>query len=276
VASFHALCGHRCDLAKKKGRDLLSEAEAAYPGASLYDVHLPSALAFSLDILPDRYDAIVIDEGQDFRDEYWFAVEMLLSDLQESPMYVFYDANQALYTKASGFPIKETPFMLLANCRNTHAIHDVCYQFYKGHKVDPPGIPGLPVEPLCASGLSAQAWAIQKALNHLLIQERVPAEDLALLIVDGPNKGSYYGILETVPLPLGLKWRFEEDRGNSILVDTVARFKGLEKPAIVLWVPDPCVPTALAELLYVGTSRAKSLLRIVGTPESCKWIRCGR
>ena len=275
VASFHALCGHRCDQAKEQGRDLLAEAEEAYPGASLYDVHLPSALAFSADIFPDRYDAVVVDEGQDFRDEYWFAVEMLLSDSEKSPLYVFYDPNQALYTRASGFPIKEDPFMLIANCRNTHAIHKVCYQFYKGHKIDPPGIPGLPVDIMCAPSLSSQGWAIQKLLNRFLIEEHVRAEDLAVLVVDGTNKNTYYGVLNPIPLPLGLHWSFE-DHGDSgsVLVETVSRFKGLERAGILLWVPDPCTPQALAELLYVGTSRAKSLLRVVGTTTGCTWVGC--
>jgi hypothetical protein len=276
VASFHALCGLRRDQAKALGRDLLAEAQAAYPGASHFDVHLPSTLAYSADVLPDRYDAVVIDEGQDFRDEYWFAVEMLLADPDKSPLYVFYDPNQALYTTAAGFPIKEEPFMLLANCRNTQAIHKVCYQFYKGHTIDPPGIPGLPVDTVCAPTLSAQAWAIQKILNRLLIEEHVRAEDLAILVVDGGNKETFYGTLQNIPLPLGLRWSFEDHgSGGAILVETVSRFKGLERPGILLWVPEPCCPPACAELLYVGTSRAKSLLRIIGTSTGCTWARCG-
>jgi hypothetical protein len=58
-----------------------------------------------------------------------------------------YDPNQALYTTASTFPIKDDPFALVVNCRNTHAIHRVCYQFYKGHKTDPPSIPDSPSIP---------------------------------------------------------------------------------------------------------------------------------
>jgi hypothetical protein len=276
VASFHALCGHACNRVKEQGRDLLAEAQAAYPGASLYDVHLPCALAYSTEVLPDRYDAVVVDEGQDFRDEYWFAVEMLLCDSDKSPLYVFFDPNQALYTTAGSFPVKDQPFALVANCRNTHAIHRVCYQFYKGHKTDPPGIPGLPVETVCAPSLSAQAWAIQKLLNRFVIEEKVRGEDLAVLVVDGPNKDTHYGALRDIPLPLGLRWAFEDHQeSGAILVETVSRFKGLERAGIVLWVPEPCCPRALAEMLYVGTSRAKSLLQIVGTTAGCEWVRCG-
>jgi hypothetical protein len=276
VASFHALCGHRCELARQQGRDVLAEAEAAYPGTDLYHVQLPGALAYSAEFLPDHYEAVVIDEGQDFRDEYWFAVEMLLSDPEKSPLYVFYDPNQALYTTASAFAVREEPFRLLTNCRNTRAIHQVCYQFYKGHEIDPPGIPGLPVGVVCAPALSKQAWAIQKLLNQFLIQEHLRADDLAVLIVDGTNKAMYYQLLQGIPLPLGLQWSFEDHNArNCLLVETVGRFKGLERSGVLLWVPEACGLQTLEELLYVGTSRAKSLLHVIGTETACAWARRG-
>ena len=64
---------------------------------------------------------------------------------------------------------------------------------------DPPGIPGLPVATVCASSLSAQAWTIQKLLNRFVIEENVRGEDLALLVVDGPNKDTHYGALRDRP-----------------------------------------------------------------------------
>jgi hypothetical protein len=274
VVSFHALCSHRCDLAKVGGRDLIAEAVAAYPGQSFYDVHLPSALAFSADCLPAAYDAVVIDEGQDFRDEYWFAIEMLLSDPDRSPMYIFFDPNQALYTNASGFPIKDEPFTLLTNCRNTQAIHAACYRFYQGLTVEPPEITGLPVETVCAPSLLTQASEIQKLINRLTLEEHVPPEELAVLIVDGKNKENYYAALSARSLTSGIQWSFEDHWTNgAVLVDTVSRFKGLERSAILLWIPEPCDPQSTAALLYVGTSRAKSMLRIVGTEQAVNWQR---
>jgi hypothetical protein len=50
-----------------------------------------------------------------------------------------------------------------------------------------------------------------------------------------------------------------------VLVDTVARFKGLESAAVVLWLGDEVVEEEQWESLYVGTTRAKSLLYIVGS-----------
>lgn len=65
------------------GKDLLEEAKAAYPGSSdkhLFEVQMPYALALSNEVLNEKFDAIVVDEAQDFSDEYWFAIEELMRD----------------------------------------------------------------------------------------------------------------------------------------------------------------------------------------------------
>ncbi|MNE96007.1 hypothetical protein D3C80_1941630 [compost metagenome] len=58
-----------------------------------------------------------------------------------------------------------------------------------------------------------------------------------------------------------------------MLLDTVARFKGLEAQAVVLWLGDDVVDKGQWETLYVGATRAKSLLCIVCTPDAAKVLR---
>ncbi len=109
VMSFHQLCSRQIEKVKRTtDRDLIYEAKVTYPGQNLYDVHFPNALGYSLEILKDRYEAIVCDEGQDFREEYWVPLEMLLSDYEESPFYVFYDDNQNIYARVGTFPIRRS------------------------------------------------------------------------------------------------------------------------------------------------------------------------
>lgn len=274
VWSFHALCQERCDRAKPLGRDLLAESAAANPADDPFDVHLPLALAFSADVFPDRYDAVVVDEGQDFREEYWLPIEMLLASETESPLYLFYDQNQAIYIRAASFPIKDSPFVLTFNCRNTKAIHAVSYRFYKGETTSPPETDGLPVEIEVARTLSAQAYAIQKVLNRLVIQERVPASDIAILVADPPNKATYFDALCGLPLPAGLAWsQGDHYADRSVLVETVGRFKGLERGVVILWVDGRGAAEGGNEILYVGSSRAKSVLFVVGSPEGCAWVK---
>jgi superfamily I DNA and RNA helicase len=61
-----------------------------------------------------------------------------------------------------------------------------------------------------------------------------------------------------------------EDFGpGRLTVDTVARFKGLERAVVILWAFDSCDVSVDRETLYVGMSRAKSVLYICGSREAC-------
>lgn len=72
----------------------------------------------------EKYDAIIVDEGQDFRDTWWLVVEAAIKDVDEGILYIFYDDNQALYLFGSQlkYPIQTAPFILSKNCRNTGEI----------------------------------------------------------------------------------------------------------------------------------------------------------
>ena len=271
VMSFHQLCHRLVQKARQQsGRDLVAEAKVTYPGKNLYDVQLPNALAYSLEVLPERYEAIVCDEGQDFREEFWVALELILADYDRSPFYVFYDDNQNIYARASSFPIHEKPFSLTTNCRNTAPIHKAAYTRYRGVPVSPPDNEGAEVQFDRASSRAAQAAKINTRIVDLIARQGVSPGDIAVLIVDALSKIDCYAALRRLPLPKPAKWIEEGVRTDStVLMDTVGRFKGLEAPVVVLWGIDGVDWDGSEEMLYVGMSRAKSILVVVGTKASC-------
>jgi superfamily I DNA and RNA helicase len=275
VMSFHQLCHRQVDRANRaSGRDLVGEAKVTYPGKDLYEVQLPNALAYSLEVLPDRYDAIVCDEGQDFRDEFWVPLELLLSDYDRGPLYVFYDDNQNLYARAGTFPIRDEPFTLTTNCRNTAPIHEAAYKHYKGVPVTPPDIQGDDVQFDEAPGRDAQAAKINARIVDLVARHGVAAGDIAVLVADAMRKAEYYAALRRLPLPRPAVWLEEGVRGeNTVLIDTIQRFKGLESPVVILWGLDSIDLARFRELLYVGKSRAKSLLVLVATSETRRMLQ---
>ena len=57
-----------------------------------------------------------------------------------------------------------------------------------------------------------------------------------------------------------------------LLIDTVNRFKGLEATTVFLWGLDGIELSRNMEILYVGMSRAKSLLFLVGQQKVCDEI----
>jgi len=275
VMSFHQLCYRQVERANHvSGRDLVAEAKATYPGKDRYDVQLPNAFAYSLEVLPDRYDAIVCDEGQDFREEFWVPLELLLSDYETAPLYVFYDDNQNIYARAGTFPIRDEPFTLTNNCRNTAPIHLAAYKHYKGVPVSPPDIEGDDVLFEASPGRDAQAAKINARIVDLIARQGVSAGDITVLIGDAMRKVDYYTALRRLPLPKPAVWLEEGVRtDNTILIDTIQRFKGLESPIVILWGLDSIDLARSDELLYVGMSRAKSLLIVVGTSATCEVIK---
>ena len=56
---------------------------------------------------------------------------------------------------------------------------------------------------------------------------------------------------------------------NGLIVDTVNRFKGLEATILFMWGLDTIDLAKSKELLYVGFSRAKAFLIVVGNRATC-------
>lgn len=274
VMTYHALCLARAEsIQSSLRRNLIAEAEALYPGKGYFECHLPYALAASVELSDWRLDAIVVDEAQDFKEDFWFGLMWLLRDPKESVFYIFYDHNQSLYASPNKLPIAEEPFLLTRNCRNTKVIHDLAYHFYSGEPTDGPEIEGQTVHEICATGFRAQATKIHAEILRLLQQEQVPPEQITVLVATS-SKEAYYRELTTHPLPKGSVWAIESHaQTNSVLVETAPRFKGLESAIVFLWGIDQVDPIRDCELLYVGLSRAKSALYLVSTPAGCAQIK---
>ena len=121
-------------------------------------------------------------EGQDFREEFWIPLELLLADYDRSPPYVFYDDNQNIYARASTFPIRGEPFSLTRNCRNTAPIHTAAYTRYRGVPVSPPDNEGDDVQFDPAPSPAAQAGKIRGRIVDLIARQGLSPCDIAVLI----------------------------------------------------------------------------------------------
>lgn len=271
VATFHQVCLKWIERMKaKSGRDTLAEARRDLPGRDEFDHHMPMALAFAIDALGPMYDAIVVDEAQDFGDEFWLPVEMLLTRPDEAMLYVFLDENQDIYRRSADIPVSGEPMVLDRNCRNTDTIHAAAYLHYRGSAVEPPEIAGMPVERLFAPDMERQAKSIGALVTKLVASEDVAPHDIAILLCDARDRPARERALAKLPLPGAVRLGRVEDYGRGgLTVETVARFKGLERSVIILWAFDGCDAAADRETLYVGMSRAKSVLYLCGAREAC-------
>jgi hypothetical protein len=255
---------------EKTGKDLLKSIREDNPGKDDYHYCFPLALAEAIEFVDREFDAIVIDEAQDFRDEYWLPIHVLTEDAPEKFLLIFYDHNQQIYTKSSLFPIETDPFVLTRNCRNAEPIHNLAYQFYKGIETESSAIAGSEVEFISGPSRAIEAKRLHSHLTSLLSKESVSPAEICVL-VPSKNSRAFISLLEPLPLPGKIQWSVNAAGGDSsVCIETVMRFKGLEADYIYFWGADEFDRETDAELLYVTLSRAKSRLCLVGNETDCR------
>lgn len=129
-------------------RELLAEAVPDSAADRWTQFHEPTdeELGKAFDALAGTglFDAVVVDEGQDFRAEWWMVVEAALTDRTLGYLYVFKDDNQHLLPLRGGPPIVACPFRLSRNCRNAGRVFKLVSRL---HRAAPP-----PEERLAALG----------------------------------------------------------------------------------------------------------------------------
>ncbi|BCX02765.1 MAG: DNA helicase [Candidatus Roseilinea sp.] len=256
VLNFHDLCAR---FAEEAGvLPVMGDDEQAF-----YDRQLPEALLAAVERLGPRFDAIVADEGQDFADEWWVPLQMTLRDPDGGILYIFYDDNQKLYPRSRQLPISGEPFELTVNCRSTQRIHAQVMKFYQGQTQPLSGGPeGVPPEIVWCEGKRPFIPELQRVLDRLIGEERVPPEHITVL---AGARLEWLMKHATVLRP-----HLTDDparRGEAIYCATVHSFKGLESPVVILtnvdvsWIGDwmKDVP----RLLYVACSRASAHLIVL-------------
>ncbi|MEO8511788.1 MAG: AAA family ATPase [Chloroflexota bacterium] len=248
---------------------------------------LPDVLDRALHILPEpRFDAIVVDEGQDLDSVWWLPLLDLLRDPERGIVYVFGDANQDLYHAREpselGVVMPESPptYHLNENRRSTRSIHEFAMRYAKTDAAAPApiavGPAGRQVEIFTYTDDSPDACrkVLATALRRVIDTGRVPASDVVVLTPRSP-RSSWLMSPDGAPVeawPYRLMPEYGPEgavlpmptRGLEVRVATIHRYKGLESAVVVLCEIDSRVDEAeLASLLYVGATRARSHLVVV-------------
>lgn len=254
--TFHELCAHMT------GRAGLPCPEGV-PEIQLFEEIWPELLMQAFEHLPDeRYDAIIVDEGQDFLPLWWTAVEAGLNTEGRGLLRIFYDNNQRVYASAINLPeeVDLIPIRLTLNLRNTRRIHELVRQHYTGHEIEAVGPEGVEVHWIKMDTPDALAQRVSRCVGRLNSLERVPLDDIAVLV---SSEAAIETIAPSNRLGEFRTARCDEQSEGRIVVDSIRRFKGLERPVVVIAAtPDTVIDR---ELPYVALSRARTHLIIVGT-----------
>ena len=281
VSTFHQLCE---DLALEAGT-LPPKPNHPVP-AEWFSKTLPEALDAAIGQDGGRYHAIVVDEGQDFEDGWLASLDALLETPRQDVMYVFHDPGQAIYRDDAVADLGLPEYPLDTNCRNAQPIHDVIRRF-AGENLATLALhqAGRPPELIEAETEAETLEALRRLLHRLRVDELVAPWDIAVLtgvsLEDSAvwrhrtfgNEVLWNGQVDDAGRTLGLASSLvPAPPDDAILCDSIRRFKGLERPVVVL-VELRADDRRLDQMLYVGASRACQHLAVVGSAAVVERLR---
>jgi hypothetical protein len=228
-------------------------------GSDYYEEQLPRFLGEAARGRSDLFDAVVVDEAQDFGDLWWPSLMECLRDKDSGGVFVFMDEDQRVFQRRGAAPVDGEPYPLRRNFRNTKRIA----QTFGSLASDVPrfhGREGTRVRFVqCATdeAVSRADDAVDALLDvwephqiALLTTKNRHPEHVAQVERHGPVRywDSYF-------------------EGEDVFYSSVSGFKGLERTCVVLAVNGFSAEAQAKEMLYVGLSRARSQLVVCGDLE---------
>ena len=250
VATFHEEARRWIEAGGETWPDLESM------GFAEFEARIPALLAAAQSRgSQTRFAAVVVDEGQDFRPEWWPLVEGFLESPGADSLTIFFDPRQNLFDRSLALPKDLPVFRLSVSVRNTCAIVD-----WIARRT---GIE-LSADPLCPEGEAPtlRTWVSPGDQREML------RADLADLLQAGIEKerilvvtcrGREHSGLMDPPHGTPCGWSSPPDtwRPGRINIDTAVRAKGLEADVVIL--ADVEAGTS-PDRIYAGATRAKHRL----------------
>lgn len=272
VLNYHKLCHEWTKAAGMAWPVITDEAEFFRSDAALL-------LERAIDLRQDLcFDAVVVDEGQDFQPGWWDTIEFLNRRPTEGELYVFYDPDQQIFNDRIGvMPDLGAPFVLPVNCRNTERIAERCGSIIgKSIPVNKGTPTGRPPKFVVAPTAADQLRAVEQQVAEWTSKPGGLRPDQIAIVtrgkVENSSVSSLRAVAGTAVVDDLVRWR----SGTGVLVTSLYRFKGLEADALILVDIDQPDPKAAPygfrpEHFYVGCSRAKHLLTIISRSDG--WFR---
>jgi hypothetical protein len=208
----------------------------------------------------------------------WLAsLDGLLHGGKEDVLYVFHDPAQGIFHEDRTAELGLTEYPLDFNCRNALPIHTLIQPLARGglssvaRRRD-----GRKPELIVAEGDAETTEALRKVLHRLVEEEGVAPGSIAVLTGIGlepsavwrqrqyGNQVLWNGAYDEAGRLLRLAASdVPAQPKDVVLCESIRRFKGLERPVIVMLEVPRDDPDRLDRLLYIGASRAMQHLVVI-------------
>lgn len=206
-----------------------------------------------------RFDAIVVDEAQDFADAWWDPLLAALKDDETGGIYLFTDEGQRVFNRHGSPPVPLVPLLLDHNLRNTRQIANA-FQPLVDHPIRFLGGEGPAVRFVACKRDEAMDAGDDQI--DALLEEGWRPEDIALLTTGSRHPEQ----AERQKDGHRAYWDTFWDE-SQVFYGHVLGFKGLERRCVVLVVNEEGKFERSRERLYVGLSRARDQLVVCGDPD---------
>lgn len=249
---FHELCWEMGHL----------EAAGAKPPRGrerqFFDRELPKVLQAHAAEHGPSFDALVVDEAQDFLPHWWRALDTTCWDGAEAIRYLFYDDGQCLRDHRPNVPGADQAVVLRTNWRNTRNIHAWLGRAEPRLRETPCAAPeGVPVQ---VERLAAgHEQTLRRVFHQLIDSGGLRPEDIVILTGRSPAKS----VIAQLSQPIGPVVVSRDGGPGVVRLHSVQAFKGLEAPVVILTELDGYPPARVSALFYVGASRAMNHLIVL-------------
>ncbi len=227
-------------------------------------------------LLEEKYDAVVIDEGQDLMNTYYYLCvnSLIKGGFSNGSWAIYFDPSQNIFNDNQEFEdiwkqLKadaENNYTLTRNCRNTRQIAVANKMISNIPQAKQLRADGSEVEYVSYTSTSDEAKKLIKIIRNLRSQG-VTADEIVIL--SATEKNSCISNME-IPSDLGhirINPKTNLFKKNTTDFFTIQSYKGLESKVIILIDVENLKDQRSRLLNYVAISRARTLLYVVYNEE---------
>lgn len=212
-----------------------------------------------------RYDAIIVDEAQDFRANWWIPVRAMLQE--DSYFYVFYDPEQNVYgADLSEIEDLPTSIPLTTNCRTTRSIRSFLERLADLADMEDADhlAGGRSVETFSFEERDEQIPILERLVRSLKQDEGLSSSDILLM---SPYRRDKSVLGERLAGYKIQPFHLEAPGEDTLYHSTILGYKGMDARAVILFDVAKDHVASSDPHLYVGCSRARNLLFVVHEKE---------
>ncbi len=262
VAHFHELCLEAFDLLGQP-RAIPTTAAGASPSdvARYWNEEAPLKLMEALDAgkMP-RWDALIVDEGQDFATDWWSILDDCLRQGDQGRLIVFHDPGQDIFDRQATLPDLGFEFPLCLNFRNPRRIGEALQELSGCDTQPHPRCPdGEPPTVVAQAGAASARSRLSGLVRELVADRGLRPEQITVLTPHSRRNSLLADQTELGGHPLAAD---PHDRAGAVLHTTIGKFKGLEADVVILADIDPTDPRCDVSARYVAASRARHRLYV--------------